>query len=388
LEVETFSIRRPPPSLHENEETKRTWYLFPVSIPTLLASHGWAMRHPAAYFRTLSLALSHRPDGLKGLAYAVVYFLESMPVARMASRRSVDRIHNHFANAAANVGMFASEYLGIPWSFTVHGTAEFDPPAGWTLPDKVRRADLVACANAFNRAQIMRFTDPEHWPKLRLVRCGLDPAELPDEDPSPGSRDPTSQLEVLHVGRLSPEKGQLGLLSAFAGCVADGIDARLTIVGDGPMRAALQDRAAELGLGPRVRFAGVLSVRDVLRQMKASDLFVLSSFMEGLPVVLMEAMACGVPCIAPAVAGIPELIEDGRTGVLFPASDWEALGAALIRLGHAPEERAAMSAAGRDRVLRLHHVDAVVAPLVDAFRGGARQSEGPRDSAHTGGRPG
>lgn len=368
LEVDTFSIRRPPPSLEDSAETKRTWYLFPISLRVILSAHIWALGRPAAYARTLWLALSHRPDGLRGLVYTIIYFLESMALARELRRRSVDRVHNHFANAAANVGLFACEFLGLPWSFTVHGTSEFDPPAGWTLPDKARRADLIACVNSFNRAQVMRFTEPEHWPKLRLVRCGIDPAELPEQSEARATESPSRPLEVLHVGRLSPEKGQLGLLSAFAAFVAEGTDARLVIVGDGPMRSTLEARARELELTERVRFLGARPVRDVLRQMTMADVFVLSSFMEGLPVVLMEAMICGVPCIAPAVAGIPELIEDGRSGLLFPASDWDALRDALGRLGRAPELRDAMRRVARDRVLELHHIDAAVAPLVEAFR--------------------
>jgi glycosyltransferase involved in cell wall biosynthesis len=209
----------------------------------------------------------------------------------------------------------------------MHGISEFDYPAGLLLAEKIRAASFVACVSYFGRAQAMRLVDPEYWNKLHVVRCGLAFDALPRR---PAAGRPTKRF--ISVGRLSPEKGQAGLLEAFASVCAKSPELELMLVGDGPEALRLKDMAGRLGIKDRVRFAGRCSEDEALRHIADSDVLVLSSFMEGLPIVLIEAMALGTAVIASRVAGIPELVEHESTGLLFTPSNWEELAGCMHRL--------------------------------------------------------
>jgi glycosyltransferase involved in cell wall biosynthesis len=260
---------------------------------------------------------------LLGLAH----FLESVLLASKLKQRGIEHLHNHFANSAATVGLLASHLLGIGWSFTMHGISETDYPAGLMLGRKIEAAAMVACVSWFGRAQGLRLVGPEHWDKVHVVRCGLPFDRLPDRAPR------TSNAKtIVCVGRLSPEKGQAGLLEAFAKLRASHPGLRLRLIGDGPNRSALEALAGRLGLIDSVTFVGRLPEEQTLEEIAQSDLLVLPSFMEGLPIVLIEAMALGVPVVASRVAGIPELVEDCATGLLFLPSDWSDLASKIERL--------------------------------------------------------
>jgi glycosyltransferase involved in cell wall biosynthesis len=318
---------------------------------------------------TWLLGQRHRVQGLKGLLWAQFHVLEALALARMLARARVEHLHSHFANSGATVGMLAAHCLNVPWSLTLHGISETDPPAGALLPDKLLRARFVACASWFMRAQAMRVLSPEMWPKLHVVRCGVDLKNLPSPESKPHYIR-HSGIHFVTVGRLSAEKGYSGLLQAFKAVVAAGVDAHLTIVGDGPLRAMLEDTIRRAALANRVTLTGSLSEDETLAQIAGADIFVLSSLMEGLPVVLMEAMAMEKPVIAPAVAGIPELVSDAASGLLFQASNWEQLGSQMLKLAKDPEMRRTLGRAGRKQVEAEFDIDAAVAPLEALFTGG------------------
>ena len=331
-QIDTFSVRAP--GAHETKaeadkaEAVRTYYILRQSALAFIGAHfGALITSPGRYLRTLGLALGHRAPGARGLLLAVAHFAESVLLARELKQRQVEHLHNHFANSAATVGLLATRLLGIGWSFTMHGISETDYPAGLMLGRKIEAADLVACVSWFGRAQGMRLVAPEHWDKMHVVRCGVPFDRLPVREARSGNA-----KRLVCVGRLSPEKGQAGLLRAIAdlGARHDGVELRL--VGDGPERAELEALASELELGNRVSFAGRLSEDETLAEIARSDMLVLPSFMEGLPIVLMEAMALGVPVVASRVAGIPELVEDGAGGLLFAPSDWAGLAACIEQL--------------------------------------------------------
>jgi glycosyltransferase involved in cell wall biosynthesis len=240
-------------------------------------------------------------------------------LSRELKRRGVQHLHNHFANSAATVGLLATHMLGIGWSFTMHGISETDYPAGLMLGRKIEAAKFVVCVSYFGRAQGMRLVEPGHWTKMHVVRCGLPFDRLPPRKPGGNGR------TLVCVGRLSPEKGQAGLLEAFAELRNRHPDLELRLVGDGPDRQALETLAADLGVSDGARFLGRMTETDAMAEIARSDIFVLPSFMEGLPIVLMEAMALGVPVVASNVAGIPELVEAGTGGLLFTPSRWDEL---------------------------------------------------------------
>jgi glycosyltransferase involved in cell wall biosynthesis len=331
-QIDTFSVRTPGPDETQSDadrsEAEKTFYILRQSPLSFGGAHvGALFTRPIRYFRTFALALGHRAPGLRGLLLAFAHFAESVLLARELERRQVHHLHNHFANSAATVGLLATRMLGIGWSFTMHGISEIDFPAGLMLGRKIEAADFVACVSYFGRAQGMRLVASEHWDKVHVVRCGVPFDRLPICEPREGNA-----RSLICVGRLSPEKGQAGLLGAFASLAAHHDGLQLRLVGEGPERAALETLAARLDLGDRLAFLGRLSESETLSEIARSDLLVLPSFMEGLPIVLMEAMALGVPVVASHVAGIPELIEDGVSGLLFTPSNWDELAACVERL--------------------------------------------------------
>lgn len=364
LTIRTYSVR--PGDVDDGGETH---VVLRQSAATFLSAHlGALFGHPVRYLSTLRLALRHRVPGAKAFVWALLHFVEAIVLARQLRRDSVARLHNHFANSAATVGLLAAHFARLPWSVTLHGISEFDYPAGVLLADKLERAEFAACASYFVMAQAMRQTRPAIWPKLSLVRCAVDPADLPRKHIAAPGADP---LKLVCVGRLSPEKGHAGLIAVVAKLVGQGHALHLTLVGDGPERESLDAVVQRLAMGAHFTFLGRLSEQATLAQVAAADALVLASFMEGLPVVLVEALALGVPVVASRVAGIPELVEDGKTGLLFTPGDWQGLQAALERLAGDAALRTALAENGRARVFGEFIYPAAAAPLIPLLKGGA-----------------
>ena len=372
VDVRTFSVRRPGAGERLAEvgrlEEERTFYLLPVSLPRLLRAHLRALAgRPRAYARTLLEALLHRVPGVRALVWALFHFGEAILLADELERQGVEHLHNHFANSSATVAHLAAHFLGIGFSFTVHGISDLDYPAGLLLPAKVRAARFVACATHFGRAQAMRATPPEEWSKMTVVRCGVELSQVAPRRRRGGP------LRLLAIGRLAPEKGQLGLIEAFAQAT-EGTAAELRIIGGGPLEAALRRRIEALKIADRCALLGQLANDRVLAELADSDVLVLSSLMEGLPVVLMEAMAAEVPVIAPTVAGIPELVEHERTGLLFRPGDWSHLAEQLQRLAADPALCERLGRSGAERVRGEFDVRRAVEPLAQRFGASSRAS--------------
>lgn len=323
--------------------------------------HG--LRKPGRFWRTWKLALQHRRSGLRGLLWSQFHLVEALVLCRLLQKAEVTHLHNHFANSGATVGLLASRYLSLPWSLTLHGISETDPPAGDLLADKLTHATFVACASWFMRAQGMRKVESSEWGKFRIVRCGVDLRALPA---SPNARS-SQGVRFICVGRLSAEKGYFGLLEAFSGVLSQGVAAQLAIVGEGPLRAEIEARLGHFGWADKVRLYGALSERETLQKIAESDILVLSSLMEGLPVVLMEAMALGKPVIASHVAGIPELVEDGQNGLLFRPGDWHQLEKKMLRLAGDAPARLRFGKNARKTIEKEYDIVKAVQPLAEIF---------------------
>ena len=353
-EVETCSIRRTPADQHRGPAEKAaaasTFYvLSQAKNPlTLLRAQKWLFTAPGRYVRALGLALRTRGPGLISLAYQLIYFLEATVLARHLTERGVEHIHNHFVTGSATVTMLVSELTGIPYSFMLHGPADLFEPYRWRIDEKVARARFVATISNFARSQIMFFSSPEHWDKLRIIHCGVMPENYGQQDQAAIPPRRPDETRLLFVGRLAPVKGLRVLLEAMAPLVEEFPSLRLVLVGDGPDRAALEKAAAPLG--DKVTFTGYLSQAEVAQAMQSTDVFVLPSFAEGVPVVLMEAQATGKPVIATQVAGVGELVEHGVNGLIVPPGDVERLREAIRTLLHDPDLRARMGAEGPARV--------------------------------------
>ncbi len=363
FDVRCISVRQPaadaPLGPADARERSGTTYVLPLRAFTTPVTLARAfVRHPIRYLTTLWASLTHRRPGLRGLVWSFAYFVEGMVVARELERSGARRLHNHFANAAANAGRLAARYRGIPWSMTLHGNADFEGPMRHLLGAKIATCDLVACVSEDGRRRAQETVAPTHWHKLFVAHCAIDPAELPSHKPS------RVRGRVLSVGRLSPEKGQRGLLEAFAQLDET---AHLRLVGDGPERGALERRARELEIAERVEFVGAQPLDRVLDEMLQCEVFALSSLIEGIPVVLMEAMALSTCVIAPRITGIPELVEHGVSGLLFTAADWNELAAHLRRALGDAALRERFGAAGLERVEAEFVIRRAIEPLRERF---------------------
>lgn len=267
-------------------------------------------------------------------------------LVRLMRHHALSHLHNHFADSSCSVAMIAAVMGGTTFSFTIHGPSEFYDPKGWRIDEKVRRALFVNCISHFCRSQVMLFAPLDCWAKLRIVHCGVEPLAFE------ARRHEGRGGKLLFVGRLTAVKGLPILLEVLA--KLDGV--RLDIAGDGPDRHLLEEQARALNISSRVKFVGYQSQQQVRDLLKAADLFVMSSFAEGVPVVLMEAMAAGVPVVATRIAGIPELIRDGHSGLLVSAGDADEMATAVDRLLGDAELRNRLANAARQDIEREFNI--------------------------------
>lgn len=324
VEVHTFSVR-PTGTEHmvgpeQQAERDRTTYLLPPHPFSLLKSHLTLLfQSPRRYFQGVKLAWKGRSPGLKALLYQLFYFLEAGILAHTLKQRHIQHLHNHLADSSCTVSMLATTLAGIRFSFTIHGPAIFFEPYRWRLDLKVQQALFVICISHYCRSQVMLFCPMEQWQKLHIVHCGVELQRF-----TPVIHQPHHK-RLLYTGRLSAAKGVPILLQALQQVVRQHPDLTLTLVGDGPDRPALERLANELDLTPYLKFVGYQSQDAVREYLHNSDIFVLPSFSEGLPVALMEALAAGVPVVTTSVAGISELVEQDINGYLVPPGAVEPL---------------------------------------------------------------
>jgi colanic acid/amylovoran biosynthesis glycosyltransferase len=273
-------------------------------------------------------------------------------------------LHAHFATNSTEVAMLAHALGGPPYSFTVHGTGEFDKIQQLGINEKVSRAAFVVAICSHGRSQLFRALDHALWAKVQLVHCGLEPA-FHNVAPTP----PPLTPRLVCVGRLCKEKGQLLLIEAAYQLAQEGIQFELVLAGDGEMRGVLESLLSRYGLSKQIRITGWISSDQVRSEILAAQALVLPSFSEGLPIVIMEAMALRRPVLTTYVGGIPELVQHGKNGWLFPAGSVDALAAAMRECFAATQPGLeAMGAAAHERVLASHSIDAEVSKLAHLYK--------------------
>ncbi|MFO1091076.1 MAG: glycosyltransferase [Hyphomicrobiales bacterium] len=365
VRVERYAVRRTgetlvdPADIEEQRLTRIVLAQKPIAL--LMALLSCLAQSPARVFAALKLAFKAGWRSERGMLLHLVYLVEAASIAQWAKADAVNHLHAHFGTNSATVAMLAGELASLPFSFTVHGPEEFDKVEAIALPLKMKRAAFVAAISDYGRSQLMRWIDASQWAKLQVVRCGIDETFLGrDATPCEGHR-------LLCIARLSEQKGLPILIAAADLLARRGVTFSLVVAGDGPLRQSLERQVASFGLRDRVTFLGWVDEARVAEELRAARGFVLPSFAEGLPVVLMEALALGKPVVSTWVAGIPELVRNGEVGWLVPPADAVALAAAMERLLSTPvEELAQIGAAGRIAVARLHDID-VSAGQLDAL---------------------
>ena len=333
FDIEVASINLPDSSSQnmnsdEQHEAERTYYVKQHGVFGALFAHLHGLCQPVAWLRGLRFALGFGGWNLRQKAYGIFYFTEALMLARWMTSHGMTHLHVHFASAAANVALVLKHFAPIGLSLTVHGPDEFYDAPGQCLREKIAAADFIICIGAFARSQLMHLSPASEWHKFEICPLGVD-----TERYAPLQRRLEARpFTVLCVGRLTPAKGQRILIDACRQLRQSGRQLRLVLVGTGPDEEQLKAVVADYGLESVIRFTGALNQAEVRAWYSQADAFALASFAEGIPVVLMEAMASGIPCVSTRITGIPELIRDGEDGLLVTPSDVGELAAALTRL--------------------------------------------------------
>jgi len=348
-----LSIRRGD-AVHAADRAEASRTVVCLELPKvrfLLATLITALGRPLAMLRGLVMAMRMSRASDRGLFRHLAYLCEAAVLLRICESQHVGHVHVHFGtNPAAVARLMRCLSRGrLSYSMTIHGPDEFDAPRGFALHEKVADAAFVAVISDFCHAQVRRWSDPEHWRKLHVVRCTVDRA-FTSIGPIPAS-----SRTLLCVGRLSAQKGHLLLLEALA-CLRDnGVDANLILAGDGELRRAIEQAMRALGLETRVQITGWIAEPQLQQLLARARVVVQPSFAEGLPVVLMEALAMRRPVIATWVAGIPELVRPGENGWLVPAGSVSELAAAMASALETPADR--LDSMGRygERLVRERH---------------------------------
>lgn len=345
------------------EQTITRYVLRGGMLPLLFSTLRVVLSSPIRFARTLKLAvkMSHRAE--RSLPYHLVYLAEACRMLPWLKTFGTQHVHAHFGTNSAEVVMLARELGGPPFSFTVHGPEEFDKPQFIGLGEKIRRSSFVVAISSFGRSQLYRWVEQQHWHKVKVVHCGLESAfhAVPIQ-PVP------SAPRLVCVGRLCEQKGQLLLMEAARILAQHRVEFELVLAGDGEMRPEIEALIEQYGLQGRVRITGWISSTQVREEILAARGLVLPSFAEGLPVVIMEALALRRPVLTTYVAGIPELVRHGENGWLFTAGSVQDLADAMQAFLALPDETVErMGDAGYKRVTERHSVDVEAAKLVTFF---------------------
>ncbi len=321
-----------------------------MSFGIFKANMAAILRQPLAYLSTFFGAVWGVRSSRNFVIGTLGIFPKAVKMALDMQRDDVTHIHAHFANHPAMAAMIIHRLTGIPYSFTGHGS---DLHVDQTyLSEKLHRAAFAVTISRYNVDFMCEHAGEWARHKIKMIHCGIDTAMF---QPAP-SQDTAQPFTILMVAALREVKGHSVLMAACEHLKEKGLDFRCHLIGDGELRKDIQTYIDARGLTGQVSLLGPQPRDVVATAMKEADVIVLPSIMgsrgdrEGIPVVLMEAMATGKPVVSTQQSGIPELVEDGVSGFLCPAGDAEALAEALITLAEDAELRNTMGKAGRSYV--------------------------------------
>ena len=373
-EVRRFSIR-PAQALRDDADVREGRITETVLAQGIVRLIGQALlllfTRPVRTLTALGAAMRLSPPGAERKLRHLAYWLEAAWLVRRMDVLGVEHLHVHFGTNPTAVASIVRAWGGPPFSFTAHGPDEYDAPVALSLAAKIRHSTFVVAISSFGRAQLMRWSDPDQWSKIKVVGCGLDAAFLNAAvEPIPDG-----SVHLVCVARLSAQKGLPLLIAACHQLRRRGERFTMTIIGDGELRTSVERDIERRELGECVELAGVRSSAEIREQLMRARVFVMASFAEGLPVVIMEALALRRPVVATRIAGIPELVDE-QCGWLIPAGSETALVEAMTAALHAsPEELAAKGAVGQERVKRLHDAARNAGLIAEAIAGAQRLSD-------------
>lgn len=310
-----------------------TQYLYPLSYSQLLTNNFYfLLRSPGHYLLGLWRAAVSPEFSLKRRAKMIYHYLAAAATARNILKQKIDHIHAHFMNVSASVAMYAAHHSKIPFSITVHSAGTFKTPHILGVHQKLRSAQFLMMISNNNIEYFGKIEPCRH--KSHVVRCGMT---LDDFDFRGTEHAVSTPVHLLAVGRFVEKKGFKYLIQACHLLREQGLVYKLSLIGDGPLRQELEAEVTHLKLDDYIDFTGPQPTDAVRQAMTMADIFIVPSVtsasgeMEGLPVVIMEAMAIGVPVVASAHSGIPEIVQPERTGYLTPEKDPKAIADAILR---------------------------------------------------------
>jgi len=377
LQVARFSIRSCGAELVDEVdklELEKTRVVLGVGkIGLILALLGVAITRPVRFLSALKLMLQVGWSSERGVLRHIAYLAEACVLLGWFSQSGVMQVHAHFGTNSTTVAMLCHALGGPPYSFTVHGPEEFDKAKAIALEEKIKRAAFVVAISSFGKSQLYRWCEHEQWSKIHEVHCGVDDLFLTQQ------HTPVPDVpRLVCVGRLCEQKGHLLLVAAAGQLVAEGLAFMLVLVGDGLLRTEIESMIARLGLEDRIIITGWASNHDVQQQILASRAMVLPSFAEGLPVVVMEALALARPVISTYVAGIPELVEPGKCGWLVPPGSIEALTKVMREaLQSSVDQLEQMGQVGASSVAQRHDAAIEASKLAALFRSNIKKAQNP-----------
>ena len=347
--------------LREREETH--YILDGGLMRMMVALVVLAARSPGRFGSACLKALKLMSKTDRPKVFHLVYLAEACALARYCGQHDIRHVHAHFGTNPAEVALLAHILGNMSFSFTVHGPDEFDCPEYLGIREKIESASFVAAISFYTRSQLLRWANQRDWSKVHVIRCGLDKGYFANVGAASKSPD-----RFVSVARLSGQKGQLILLQAVKLLVEEGSAIQLVLAGDGELRSEVEESIDRLGIRSHVVVTGWLSNEAVRTEIEKSRALVLSSFAEGLPVVLMEAMAMGRPVLTTSVAGITELVRDGQEGWVYPPSSAVAIASAMRECMLATPERIdQLGEQAKRRCAEQHLIDDSAAKLSALF---------------------
>jgi len=331
---------------------------------------GWRRARPLAGYRAArrawlrDLVRDPTPNRIRRFGQALVLAAELPP--------DIDRLHAHFLHTPASVTRYAAIMLGLPWSVSAHAKDIWTTP-DWEKREKLAEADWAVTCTASGHAHLASLVPEPATVDLCYHGVSLDRFPPPPRRAATADgSDPANPVVLLSVGRVVAKKGYDDLLAALA-LLPRELNWRFVHIGGGMLASGLKDEAVRLGLAGRIEWRGARAQPEVLAAYREADLFVLAAKVasdgdrDGLPNVLLEAQSQGLPCVSTWVSGIPELIDDGKTGLLVPPGDPAALTAVLARLIGDPGLRARLAVAGEARIRAAFDADIAIGALARKF---------------------
>lgn len=369
FEIPVVSINQPTFVLKkiekaEQSEIEKTFYVKKNgSIKGMKAFLQACMTHPIGTIKGLTFSFWSAGWDIKKQLFHLFYFVEALIVGVWMKQIKVSHLHVHFANPACTVALIASKIFPLTFSVTVHGPDEFDHPRQNLLTEKIEGAKFLCCIGYYARSQLMKNSFWQQWTKFEIVHQGVNPEIYTPQVFRPNP----SPFHLLNIGRLVSAKGHRILLSALEMLLSQKRHLILNLVGDGPEHDRLHQEVIKRKLDKYVKFLGSLNQSEVLEQYRQADLFILTSFAEGIPITLMEAMSMEIPCISTYVNGIPELITHQVNGILINPSDVEGTAEAIAWLIDHPQERERLGKAGRIKIQKEFNLENNVKKLADIY---------------------